>query len=835
MAEAFVLEGRAAVRPTIYAYRLKAEGYEGLLKVGYTEREVETRIREQVAAIKMPHAIYEVVLRESAMRRDGSSFGDHAVFRQLRRQGVRRLAGEWVRCGVEVVRAAIVAARNRREFQRGRTRDFAMRPEQAEAVRVTADYFRRKAREEPGTRPRFLWNAKMRFGKTFAAYELAKAMGFRRILILTFKPAVVSAWEEDCLTHVDFEGWQFIRRRDGDPSAPGLEEQYLAADGQRPIVCFGSFQDFLGVNALGGIKEQHRWVREERWDLVVFDEYHYGAWRERAQELFAKEDEEGEVEAAEAAEGAAPTGAGRLSEADLPIRAERYLYLSGTPFRSLASGEFIEEQVYGWTYADEQRAKAAWKGPGLNPYAALPQMVMLTYRLPEAIRKVAEQGEFDTFDLNTFFSTMKGDDGRPRFVWEENVQQWLDYLRGRYLPAEVEGLRSREPVALPFAHGALADALRHSVWFLPSVAACEAMAALLRAGRNAWWRDFGVIVCAGKHVGMGAAALEAVEARMEDPMASKTITLTCGKLTTGVTVRPWGGILMLRNLQSPETYFQAAFRVQSPWTTRDAQGGEVIIKRQCYVLDFAPNRALRQVAEYSGKLSCNETAPQTDEARVGEFIHFLPILYSDGGRLTPINAAQVLELAFTGDAATLLARRWQSALLVNVDNETLKRVQGNPAALDAIGKIIADRNLGRDTIETIINRTDAIKKGKRESQDGPGKARERPRETPEEKELKSLRRQVQEKLIKFAARLPVFMYLTDYRERSLREVIEQLETALFERVTGLTLEDFRLLVSLRLFNDELMNLAVLNFKRYEDASLSYAGVDRHAGESPAGW
>ena len=835
MAEAFVLEGRAAVRPTIYAYRLKAEGYEGLLKVGYTEREVEIRIREQVAAIKMPHAIYEVVLRESAMRRDGSSFGDHAVFRQLRRQGVRRLAGEWVRCGVEVVRAAIVAARNRREFQRGRTRDFGMRPEQAEAVRLTADNFRRKAKEEPGTKPRFLWNAKMRFGKTFAAYELAKEMGFKRILILTFKPAVVSAWEEDCLTHVDFAGWQFIRKLDG-PGVPDLEEQYLRTDGRRPIVCFGSFQDFLGYDPkTGGIKEHHKWVREERWDLVIFDEYHYGAWRERAQELFAKEDEEKEVEAAEAAEGAAPTGAGRLSEADLPIRAERYLYLSGTPFRSLESGEFIEEQVYGWTYADEQRAKAAWKGPGPNPYAALPQMVMLTYRLPEAIRKVAEAGEFNEFDLNVFFSTTNGADGQPRFVWEEHVQQWLDYLRGRYLPTEVEGLKIREPVELPFAKGALADALRHSVWFLPSVAACEAMDALLHAKRNTWWHDFGVILCAGDHVGMGAKALDAVEEKMADPMASKTITLTCGKLTTGVTVRPWGGILMLRNLQSPETYFQAAFRVQSPWTTRDEQGGEVIIKRQCYVLDFAPNRALRQVAEYSGKLSCNETAPQTDEARVGEFIHFLPILYSDGGRLTPIDAAQVLELAFTGDAATLLARRWQSALLVNVDNETLKRVQGNPAALDAIGKIIADRNLGRDTIETIINRTDAIKKGKRESQDGPGKARERPRETPEEKELKSLRRQVQEKLIKFAARLPVFMYLTDYRERSLREVIEQLETALFERVTGLTLEDFRLLVSLRLFNDELMNLAVLNFKRYEDASLSYAGVDRHAGESPAGW
>lgn len=831
MAKAFVLEGRAAVRPTIYAYTLKAEGYGDLLKVGYTERDVESRVREQVARIKLPFTIHKIVLQEPAMRKDGSSFDDHAVHRLLKRHGVKRPDGEWFRCGVEEVRAAIAAVRNRTGYAVERTRDFGIRPEQEKAVRQTADYFRRKAEEEPGTKPRFLWNAKMRFGKTFAAYELAKEMGFKRILILTFKPAVVSAWEEDCLTHVDFAGWQFIRRPD-DPGDPDLEEQYMRTDGKRPIVCFGSFQDFLGLNEFGGIKEHHRWVREEKWDLVIFDEYHYGAWREKAKDLFGKEDEEGEVEAAEAAEGAKPTGAERLSEDDLPIQAERYLYLSGTPFRSLASGEFIEEQVYGWTYADEQRAKEGWQGPGANPYAALPQMVMLTYRLPEAIRKVAEAGEFNEFDLNVFFSTTKGADGVPRFVWEENVQQWLDYLRGRYLPTEVEGLKTREPVALPFAKGALADALQHSVWFLPSVAACEAMDALLRTRRNAWWRDFGVIVCAGKHVGMGAEALDAVEEKMADPMASKTITLTCGKLTTGVTVRPWGGILMLRNLKSPETYFQAAFRVQSPWTTRDAQGREVVIKRQCYVLDFAPNRALRQVAEYSGKLSINEDAPRTDEERVGEFIHFLPILYSDGGKLSPIDATQVLELAFTGDAATLLARRWQSALLVNVDNETLKRVQANPAALDALEKIIADRNLNRGTIEDIINRTDEVKRAKREQKKKP---KERKQETEEEKKLKSLRKQVQEKLIKFATRIPVFMYLTDYREHTLREVIEQLETDLFERVTGLTLEDFRLLVSLRLFNDALMNMAVLNFKRYEDASLSYTGIDRHAGERIGLW
>ena len=289
MAKTFVLEGRAAVRPMIYAYTLKAEGYGDLLKVGYTERDVETRVREQVANIKLPINIHKIVLAESTMRKDGSTFDDYAVHRLLKRHGVKRPDGEWFRCGVDVVRAAIAAVRNRTDYAVARTRDFGMRPEQETAVRQTADYFRRKAKEEPGTKPRFLWNAKMRFGKTFAAYELAKEMGFKRILILTFKPAVVSAWEEDCLTHVDFAGWQFIRRQD-DPSAPDLEEQYLHTDGRRPIVCFGSFQDFLGLNAQGGIKEQHKWVREEQWDLVIFDEYHYGAWREKAKDLFAKED-----------------------------------------------------------------------------------------------------------------------------------------------------------------------------------------------------------------------------------------------------------------------------------------------------------------------------------------------------------------------------------------------------------------------------------------------------------------------------------------------------------------------------------------------------------------
>ena len=216
----------------------------------------------------------------------------------------------------------------------------------------------------------------------------------------------------------------------------------------------------------------------------------------------------------------------------------------------------------------------------------------------------------------------------------------------------------------------------------------------------------------------------------------------------------------------------------------------------------------------------------------GTVITEWPVLYSEGGRLRRVSATQVLELAMTGDAATLLARRWQSALLVNVDNATLGRLLADPAAMRALDRIIADRALGREAIETLINRSEAIKAAKRE---GGSKAGPKAEMGKEEKEIRNKRKQIQEKLIKFAARIPIFMYLTDDREHTLSEVIQQIETDLFERVTGLTLADFRLLVSLGAFDDARMNEAVLGFKRYEDASLTYAGVDRHAGESLGGW
>ena len=440
------------------------------------------------------------------------------------------------------------------------------------------------------------------------------------------------------------------------------------------------------------------------------------------------------------------------------------------------------------------------------------------------------QGEFNEFDLNVFFSA-KGKGAEASFVYENEVQKWLDLIRGAYLETSVDDLKlgAKKP-AMPYADVRLLNVLQHTLWFLPNVASCYAMKNLLMQKQNAFYHDYTINVCAGTSAGIGAAALEPVQKSMRDPLESKTITLSCGKLTTGVTVKPWTGIFMLRNLSSPETYFQAAFRVQSPWEITTDGGKKEIVKKECYVFDFALDRALKQISDYSCRLNIDEGNP---EKKVAEFINFLPVIAYDGSTMRQIDAGEVLDIAMAGTSATLLAKRWESALLVNVDNDTLSRLMTNPAAMEALMKIEGFRSLNKD-IQTIINKSEAVKKTKKE-----GTEKLTPKEkkelSEEEKEYKSKRKQIQEKLIKFATRIPIFMYLTDYRERCLKDVITQLEPGLFKKVTGLDVKDFELLVSLGVFNDSLMNDAVYKFKRYEDASLSYTGIDRHEGENRGGW
>jgi len=800
---------RPESNPTIYAYKiLGAENRKGLLKVGFTNRDARKRINEQLGTAGLE---YEIVLEESAMRSDGSGFSDHEVHKQLVKDGFIK-DREWFNCEVEDVISAIIAIRDGEKSGRSRTLDFGMRPEQQEAVDKAANHFKDFKKKEKDKTPHFLWNAKMRFGKTFTAYQLAREMGWKKLLVLTFKPAVQDSWATDLNTHKDFEGWQFI-------SKDGLE--FEDADESKPFVCFGSFQDYLGKNTkTGGIKTKNEWVHVTDWDCVIFDEYHYGAWREKSKDLFVGEGSEVDMDM------------GNIKEFDediLPITTDHYLYLSGTPFRAIESGEFIEEQIFNWTYSDEQRAKEEWEGDD-NPYASLPRMVMLTYRMPDDIREIALTTEFNEFDLNVFFQA-KGKGGDARFTYEDEVQKWLDLIRGSHHATATDNLTlgAKKP-PMPFSDSRLLNVLTHTFWFLPTVAACHAMKNLMSNRHNNFYHEYGVVVAAGNNAGLGVEALPPVYKAMGNPLKTKTITLSCGKLTTGVSVKPWSGIFMLRNSSSPETYFQAAFRVQTAWTVSNPDGKNPnkveIIKNECYVFDFAPNRALSQVADYSCRLNVSESNP---EKKVAEFIKFLPVLAYDGSSMKQIDAKGVLDMSMSGTTATLLARRWESALLVNVDNETLQRLMDNERALEALMNIEGFRSLNQE-IETIINKSEAVKKAKKEANDKEFTKKEKKELTDEEKKAKSLRKQIQEKLIKFATRVPVFMYLTDFRERSLKDVITQLEPGLFKKVTALSVEDFELLVSLGVFNSSLMNDAVYKFKRYEDASLEYIGINKHEGE-----
>jgi hypothetical protein len=822
-----LLPEKPGSRLRIYAWSTgEIKKYEGCLKVGHTTQDVNNRIIQSQGQARYK---YQLEVDEWAERDDGTIFRDSAVRERLKQKGFENVELEWMRCSAKDVLVAIKELKTGAARSGTHTEDFKLRSEQTAAVKKTYEYFHSIWADNKKDVPRFLWNAKMRFGKTFASYHLAKKLEAKKILVVTFKPAVEDAWQVDLESHVDFEGWQyFSKATGGDPTI---------AKKNAPLVYFGSFQDLLGRDkATGTIKAKNEWLHTTNWDLVIFDEYHFGAWRDSAKELFEGED------ANEAKKEVANEFGDELNVFDealvelsgsetnfLPISTRAYLYLSGTPFKALATGEFIEEQIFNWTYTDEQRAKQTFakKNPEKwNPYAALPEMRLLTYQMPDEIVAIAQQGEFDEFDLNAFFEAT-GTGKSAYFKYKDDVQKWLDIIRGAYMPTQIDAMKMGKRPPFPYSDTRLLPYMQHSFWFMPNVASCHAMANLLAEKQNVFWHDYKVLTVAGTGAGIGLEALPPVRKAIGSGFDSKTITLSCGKLTTGVTVPQWSSMLMLRNLNSPETYFQAAFRVQSPWSIKNPNGDnpheESVLKPACFVFDFAPTRALRQIAEYGAGLSPETSNP---EIAVEELVKFLPVLAYDGSNMTQIDAGGILDIAMAGTSATLLARKWQSAILVNVDNDTLRKIMASEEAMKAVMNIEGFRSLGASIFETVVNKSESVRDTKKEKGEKLTEKQKR-QLTEEEKDYKTKRKQIQEKLIKFATRIPAFMYLTDFRENTLQDVITKLEPDLFRSVTGLTVKDFNLLVSLGVFNATHMNQAVFAFRRYEDSSLSYTGIDSH--------
>lgn len=792
----------------------------GLLKVGETSKPTaRERIYQQLGTAYPGLSGVEILLDEPAQRSDGTWFGDRDVHRLLKAQGVKAIRGpkkdsEKFEATLDEVKAAIVAVRNGTTFESTRTADFPMRPEQEDAVALTAGYF--TAHTGDSHTPKFLWNAKMRFGKTFTTYQLAREMGWKRILVLTYKPAVHTAWKEDLLSHVDFEGWQFI-----DKDTPIADASAVADDTDTPLVWFASFQDLGGRNADGEIKERNETIHLTRWDAIVLDEYHFGAWRDAARELY----DPAEANLAEQEEPEDWVTA----DTDLGLETNHVLYLSGTPFRAITGGEFTEDQIFNWTYVDEQREKAHWEGDG-NPYIDLPQMQMYAYEMGAGAANWADDGEFNGFSLSEYFRAGKADpESKSRrvesgtYVFDDptRVSEFLEMLRGKLteqMKTQVLG-GSGKKAPFPYESPDFTGAIKHSVWYMADVASCFAMRDMLEA--HPYFKGFEIVVAAGPRAGMGAAAKPPVEHaidRATKEHKSGSITLSCGKLMTGVTVREWGAILMLRSLKSPESYFQAAFRIQSPWSYREPDGTVVVKKDPVLVFEFDPNRALGLVAEYGLKLGAD--AESTPQQAIGELMNYLPIFQFSGGAMLQLDAADVLNIATTGVGASALARRWNDPLLVEVNENTLSALLEQPDLLEALEQIEDFRNLA-NMAQQVVTSTKKLKKVEREK----GKANLDDAEKKEKKESNSVKKQIREKLQKFLAKIPVFMYVTDFREEALKDIIESIDSELFTRVTGLTVEDFRLLNKIGVFNASQMDAAIWQFRSFENASLHYADVD----------
>ena len=780
--------------PKIYAFSYgeyieksweRRSGGVGWIKVGYTTKDdVWERIREQTSS-SVPSEI-KLLWEERAISEQGESFRDTRVHQRLIANGAHQVHNEWFEATVDELKIAIAEVKQSRKVTAPES--FTMRPEQRRAVDLTAAYFRGQAEEKAR---HFLWNAKMRFGKTFASYQLALEMGWTKLLILTYKPAVEDSWKSDLEGHQDFQGWQFM----------GKGERFETIDESSPFVWLVSFQDIMQRDPEVEIKERLEAAYRVDWDCIVIDEYHFGAWRSGAKELYASDDAVEEVELID------DYGSRTLLSGKLPLKAEHRLYLSGTPFRALAEGEFSEDQIYNWTYADEQNAKRTWEGEHgeENPYLSLPQLKIFTYKISEATRSRAEAAFDDEFGLNAFFKA-EFRNRIPKFIRQDDVQRWLDWL---HRPFTIKEQGDDPP---PFANPKLRNSLRHTVWHLPNVASCRAMERLLKESQNAFFGDFEIICAAGKRAGIGHEALSPVQRAIGDGSRTKTITLTCGKLLTGVTVPEWGAIFMLRDTKSAETYFQAAFRVQSPWTREkdDNPSRREVIKSEAYIFDFAQNRALEMVYGFCAQ-QANAKGKGGASSEVREFLNFLPILAYDDGKLTELNETDLMDMATSGIGSAMLAKRWQSPRLLDLSRAALDGILNNEELLRSLENIEAFRALRKHATK-IVTAENSLKRARAEG-------RRKSETSREKREMAKHRKKIEEALLQFLTRVPIFMYLTDYREESLVDIIRNVEPALFTKVTGLKIRDFDTLCKLGVFNTQVLNQTIYNFKRQEAFSL----------------
>lgn len=601
--------------PMIYAYTTPGVSYhEGWTKIGYTEKQtVEDRIRQQTHTADIQ---VELLWKDNAIFKDGSgeSFTDHDFHEYLERyKGVdRQPKTEWFHIDGKKSKDYFdeFAKRNFKVYvEKGLS--YVLRQEQREAVEKTKAYFKKGGRE-------FLWNAKPRFGKTLTSYDLIRTMGFKNTLVVTNRPSIANSWAED---FQKFIAWQtpldFVSDTDALKGKKGVmtRDEFLDAMGHdeehhQGMVAFESLQGLKGSVYFGGGIDKLKWISDLHFDLLIVDESQEGVETYKTERAFDK------------------------------VHCDHILYLSGTPFKQLAKGQFSDSQIYNWSYADEQEAKENWKGDDFNPYERLPQLAMFTYQMSPMITGEIKQGasipaegeDFTdyAFDLNEFFLT----NSSGKFIHEEEVKKFLHALstNDKY----------------PFSTEELREKLPHTLWLLNYVSSAKALAKLLQ--EDPVFKDYHVVLAAGD--GKLSAEEETVKAYDKVKKAihdySKTITLSVGQLTVGVTIPQWCGVLMLCNMKSPSSYMQAAFRAQNPYEFI-GEKGERFRKETAYVFDFDPARTLTIYDEFANDLSKDTVdghGTKDDRAKnIRRLLNFFPVIGEDSqGSMVELNAAQVLSI-----------------------------------------------------------------------------------------------------------------------------------------------------------------------------------------------
>ena len=604
------------VVPMIYAYNtIGVANNEGWTKIGYTERQsVQQRINQQThtAGIK-----WTLAWSDNAMYKDGSGeyFNDHDFhnYLEVKKQIERRPKTEWFRInGDDSQKLFMTFARGKSEAKSVGS-EYTLRNEQEQAVSMTKAYF-----ENGGTE--FLWNAKPRFGKTLAAYDLVRTMGLQKVLIVTNRPSIANSWADDFMKFIGWRGeLAFVSETDALKDHAGVmsREEYLkthifgSKEDKVGMVAFESLQGLKGSVYFGGEFDKLKWIKDNEFDLLIIDESQEGV------DTF------------------------RTSRAFRSLKRRHTLYLSGTPFKALANEQFRTEQIFNWSYADEQDAKETWSGEDYNPYERLPRLNMFTYRLSDMIYDkikrgvdISDDGETSdyAFDLNEFFITNES----GKFVHEDDIRKFL------------HALTTQEKY--PFSTPELRRELKHTMWILNRVASAKALAKLLKDDEfTDIFGEYEIVLAAGDGKLDDDAAADSALSRVRKAIAEhdKTITLTVGQLTVGITVPEWSGVLMLCNMQSPSSYMQAAFRPQNPCTF--TQGGQRWRKENAYVFDFDPARTLIIFDEFANNLSPNTASGRgTSEQReenIKRLLNFFPVLGEDDeGRMVQLDEKAVLSI-----------------------------------------------------------------------------------------------------------------------------------------------------------------------------------------------